>query len=93
MHKFNQLAVLVLAILAATTAWAQQGNARGPIGESPYNIISLGISPLQSAASPSVATPGYSLSHRIVSSSPSAERRFYPILSRMISLDSQVLWA
>ena len=41
MHKFNQLAAIVLAFLAATTAWAQQGNARCPIGESPYNIISL----------------------------------------------------
>ena len=41
MHKFNQLAAFALAFLAATSAWAQQGNARGPMGESPYNIIPL----------------------------------------------------
>jgi WD40 repeat protein len=40
MHKFNQLAVFLLAFLAAGATVAQQGNARGPIGESPYDVIS-----------------------------------------------------
>ncbi|NQV68971.1 MAG: hypothetical protein HQ498_02985 [Pseudohongiella sp.] len=40
MHKLNQLVAVALAVLASTAAFSQQGNARGPIGESPYNIIS-----------------------------------------------------
>ena len=40
MHKFKQLAAFSLAMLASATGVAQQGNARGPIGETPYNIVS-----------------------------------------------------
>lgn len=41
MRKINQLVAFTLALLIATSVSAQQGNARGPIGESPYDIISL----------------------------------------------------
>ena len=41
MQKLNQLVAVALAILASTAAFSQQGNARGPIGESPYDVVSL----------------------------------------------------
>ncbi|GJM13509.1 MAG: hypothetical protein DHS20C12_19120 [Pseudohongiella sp.] len=41
MFKLNRLAVLALALTLSSSAFSQQGNARGPIGESPYDIVSL----------------------------------------------------
>ena len=41
MCKLNRLAVLTLAFFLSSSTFAQQGNARGPIGESPYDIVSL----------------------------------------------------
>ena len=42
MRYLKSLSVLLVSILVAGQAFSQpQGNARGPIGESPYNIISL----------------------------------------------------
>lgn len=39
MRKPLQLVVFTIAILLTGQVLAQQGNARGPIGESPYNVI------------------------------------------------------
>ncbi len=41
MRKFTQLVAMSLAILLSVSTYAQQGNARGPIGPSPYDIVSL----------------------------------------------------
>ena len=41
MFKLNRLALFALAFFVSSPAFSQQGNARGPIGESPYNIVSL----------------------------------------------------
>jgi hypothetical protein len=45
MFKLNRLAVLALAFFVSSSAFSQQGNARGPIGESPYNVVSLWADP------------------------------------------------
>ncbi|MEQ8955438.1 MAG: hypothetical protein RL120_15000, partial [Gammaproteobacteria bacterium] len=45
-----RIATAVLAIFTLTgTALAQQNNARGPIGESPYNVVSLWHKPFAEA--------------------------------------------
>ena len=43
----NQFPAMLCAMALATPALAQQGNARGPIGESPYDIVSGWHKPFQ----------------------------------------------
>ena len=49
MFKLNRLAVFALALVVSSSALSQQGNARGPIGESPYNVVSLWADPFAEA--------------------------------------------
>ena len=49
MFKLNRLALFALAFFVSSPAFSQQGNARGPIGESPYNIVSLWADPFAEA--------------------------------------------
>ena len=49
MLKLNRLAALAIAFFVSSSAFSQQGNARGPIGESPYNVVSLWADPFAEA--------------------------------------------
>jgi len=49
MFKLNRLALFALALVVSSPALSQQNNARGPIGESPYNIVSLWADPFAEA--------------------------------------------
>lgn len=50
-QQIPKIASLILLALVISPAQAQQGNARGPIGESPYDVVSLWHDPF--------AEPGY----------------------------------
>ena len=47
MGNATRLLVLILGFTLTSSAWAQQGNARGNIGESPYNVITGWADPFQ----------------------------------------------
>ena len=78
-------AVSLVAASAATAQQAPEGNARGPIGPSPYDIQSLWHKPF---AEPGFAFGGNSgvwAESPIALSSRSVVRQYCPILSKTIS--------
>lgn len=49
MFKFIRLVILASVFLVSSSAFTQQGNARGPIGASPYDVVSLWADPFANA--------------------------------------------